>query len=96
MLTGLVMMVGARDATAKSLYAVAESLDLDQKVPVLACDIAPDGTLTRRSPRQNIPVHGAGAEGLALDLGSQRLFVTYVSSNIIEVVNAATLQSVGR
>ena len=35
------------------------------------------------------------AEGLALDPGSQRLFVTYVSSNIIEVVNAATLQSVG-
>jgi uncharacterized repeat protein (TIGR01451 family) len=93
-LTGLVMMIGARDATAKSLYAVAESMDLDQKVPVLACDIAADGTLTRQA-RQNIPVHGAGADGLALDPGSQRLFVTYYSSNVIEVLNAATLQSVG-
>jgi uncharacterized repeat protein (TIGR01451 family) len=94
-LAGLVIMVGARDAAAKSLYAIAESMDMDQKVPVLACDIAPDGTLTRQA-RRNIPVHGAGAEGLALDPGSQRLFVTYLSSNVIEVVNAVTLQSVGR
>jgi uncharacterized repeat protein (TIGR01451 family) len=93
--TVLVMMVGARAATAKSLYAIAESLDLDQKVPVLACDIAPDGTLTSQA-RQNIPVHGAGADGLALDPGSQRLFVSYFSSNIIEVVNAVTLQSIGK
>jgi len=73
---------------------IADSLDLNQKVPVLACDIAPDGTLTRQA-KQNIPVHGAGAEGLALDPGSQRLFVTYLSSNIIELLDAVTLQSVG-
>jgi uncharacterized repeat protein (TIGR01451 family) len=93
-LIGLLMMIGAHSATAKSLYVIAESLDLNQQVPVLACDIAPDGTLTLQA-RQTIPQHGAGGEGLALDPGSQRLFVTYNSSNVIELLDAVTLQSVG-
>jgi uncharacterized repeat protein (TIGR01451 family) len=90
----LMMMIGAHSATAKSLYVIAESLDLNQQVPVLACDIAPDGTLTLQA-KQTIPQYGAGGEGLALDPGSQRLFVTYNSSNVIEVLSAVTLHSVG-
>jgi uncharacterized repeat protein (TIGR01451 family)/fimbrial isopeptide formation D2 family protein len=93
-LTGLMMVIGTPGAAAKSLYAIAESLDPNQEVPILACDIAPDGTLTRQA-RRAIPLHGSGGVGLALDPQSQRLFVTYETSNVIELLDATTLVSVG-
>ncbi len=57
-------------------------------------DVASDGTLTQQV-RKTIPLYGAGAVGLALDTKSQCLFVSYKTSNVIAVLDATTLNSVG-
>lgn len=94
-LIALLMAAVRPAAAAQSLYVIAETSDLNmQQVPLLACDIAPDGKLTSRA-RRTIPLYGAGAAALASDAGSNRLFVTYRTSNVVVLVDAVTLETVG-
>jgi uncharacterized repeat protein (TIGR01451 family) len=94
LLAGLLIMVSARVATGKSLYVIAQIVNAEQQIPLQAYDIGTDGTLTFQA-QQIIPLYGAGAVGLGMDADSQRLFVTYESSNVIVLLDAATLATVG-
>jgi len=92
-LIGLLLLAATPTTTAKSLYVIAERLDANMQVPCLVCGIGSDGKLTRQGS-QIVPLHGAGAVGLALDPDSGLLFLTYLTSNVIEVLDAATLETV--
>jgi 6-phosphogluconolactonase (cycloisomerase 2 family) len=52
-----------------------------------------DDEIEYQATAENLQRHGDGAVGLALDPDSEILFVTYESSNIIEMVNAKTMLS---
>jgi len=79
-------------ASAKSLYVIA---DINGRpTPVQAYGIAIDGTLNFQV-EHNIPRHGWGAVGLAIDGDSKSLFVTYEESNRIQLINAATMTDIG-
>ena len=78
-------------AAAKSLYVIAD-INADP-TPIQAYDIQ-GGALVYQATH-NVPDHGWGAVGLAIDTGSEFLFVTYESSNTIQLVNAKTMADEG-
>jgi len=71
---------------ANSVYVIT-----DRYSTVKAYDI-PGDQIEEQTTATNLPDHG-GAVGLALDPGSETLFVTYEGSNIIEMVNAKKMVS---
>ena len=76
---------------AKSLYVITKH----ETSKVAAYQIQ-DDHLNNQSTADGLPDHAAGAVGLALDPDSGIMFVTYESSNIIEMVNARTLAPLGK
>ncbi|MHC4633445.1 MAG: hypothetical protein ACYS9C_19540 [Planctomycetota bacterium] len=50
--------------------------------------------IEEQATAENLQSHGDGAVGLALDPDSEMLFVTYEGSNIIEIMNAKTMEYV--
>jgi uncharacterized repeat protein (TIGR01451 family) len=88
------MMAAPRIAAAKSLYVIANIYRVEGGTPVQAYDIGPDGKLTFQVMR-TVPYYGIGAVGLALDPRSERLFITYEDSNVITLLNATTMETVG-
>jgi uncharacterized repeat protein (TIGR01451 family) len=94
LLAGLLVLAGTRIATAKSLYVVAETEFQQLQVRVHAYDIAPDGKLTFQA-QGHVPLYGARALAVALDSDSRHLFLTYLTSNVITVVDAVTLENAG-
>ncbi len=93
-LAGLLLLAGARSATAKSLYVVAATDFQRLQVRLQAYDIAPDGKLTFQAEGR-VPLYGARALAVALDSDSRHLFLTYLTSNVITVVDAVTLENAG-
>jgi DNA-binding beta-propeller fold protein YncE len=93
-LAGLLMLAGAGVATAKSLYVIAEVEYGEQRIRVHAYDVAPDGKLTFQA-QGYVPLQGAKALGLALDSDSRHLFLTCLTSNVITLLDAVTLQGEG-
>lgn len=89
-----VSMVGR--STAKSLYLIA---DINRSpTPIQAWDI--QATKLVFQAEHLVPYHGIGAVGLAFardpeDPLSGFLFVTYESSDVIELINAKNMQSEG-
>ena len=71
---------------ARSVYVITDSAST-----IKAYDIQGD-RIVEQVTAENLADHG-GAVGLALDPGSETLFVTYEGSNIIEMVNAKTMIS---
>ncbi|MDH4241934.1 MAG: hypothetical protein OEW48_20430 [Phycisphaerae bacterium] len=69
---------------ARSVYVIT-----DWASTVKVYDIQVD-QIVEQATAKNLADHG-GAVGLALDPGSEMLFVTYEGSNIIEMVNAKTM-----
>ncbi|MCL5281939.1 MAG: hypothetical protein M1376_18750 [Planctomycetes bacterium] len=94
MLAGLLLMAGARAAAAKSLYVIADVEYGEEQIRVHAYDIAPDGKLTFQA-QGYVPLYGAKALGLALDSDSRHLFLTCLTSNVITLLDAVTLQGEG-
>jgi uncharacterized repeat protein (TIGR01451 family) len=90
MAVGLVLGA-ATVAQAKSLYVIAEVLNLGGSTPVRAYNIGPGGILTYQT-EYGIRSRGGGTLGLAIDSLSQSLFVTYEDSDEIQVLNAVTMQ----
>ncbi len=75
---------------AKSLYVIA---DINQSPsPIQAYDI--QGTNLVYQATYNVPHHGYGAVGLAIDADAAILFVTYENSNIIQLVDAVTMTGI--
>jgi len=75
------------NAQAKSLYVIT-----NRSSTVAAYDIQGE-QIEHQINAQNLPDHGYGAVGLALDPDTATLFVTYENSNIIEMVNAKSMIS---
>lgn len=73
-------------AHARSVYVIT-----DWASTVKAYDIQGD-QIVEQATAENLADHG-GAVGLALDPGSEMLFVTFEGSNVIEMVNAKTMIS---
>ena len=73
-------------AHARSVYVITDGYST-----IKAYDIQGD-QIVEQATVENLAVHG-GAVGLALDPGSETLFVTYEGSGIIEMVNAKTMIS---
>jgi len=83
----VLLVVGGFAATAegRSVYAIT-----DRDSNVSAYDIS-GVTIEYRASDTDLPHHGSGAVGLALDPESGILFVTYEDSNAIEMLNAKTM-----
>lgn len=80
-------------AAAKSLYVIA---DINSSpTPIQAYDIQPGPTYLVYQATYNVPYHGWGGVGLAVDTDSKFLFVTYEASNTIELIDATTMTSQG-
>ncbi len=94
LLAGLLVLAGARVATAKSLYVIAEVEYATMQIRVHAYDISPEGKLTLQK-QGYVPLYGAEALGLALDSDSRHLFLTCLTSNVITLLDAVTLEGDG-
>lgn len=70
---------------AKSVYVIT-----DRSSTVKAYRIA-DDQIEEQTTAEDLPHNGDGAVALALDPDSETLFVTYESSEIIEMLNAKTM-----
>lgn len=92
LVTAMFITTVTETATAKSLYVIQDMIT--RPTPIYAYDIAADGTLSFVAEFA-IPFHDLGAVGLAMDSDSGYLFVTYESSNYIEVVDAAKMKRLG-
>ncbi|MDH4241932.1 MAG: hypothetical protein OEW48_20420, partial [Phycisphaerae bacterium] len=82
----ILIVLFTHTAHARSVYVIT-----DYESTIKAYDIQGD-QIVEQSTAENLANHG-GAVGLALDPGSEMLFVTYEGSNIIEMVNAKTMIS---
>ena len=69
---------------ARSVYVIT---DYESTIKAYAIQV---DQIVEQATAENLADHG-GAVGLALDPGSETLFVTYEGSNIIEMVNAKTI-----
>ncbi len=91
-LAGLLLASAAATVTqAKSLYVITQILNLGGATPVRAYDIGPAGLLTYQT-EYGVRSRGGGTVGLAIDSGSESLFVTYEGSNEIQVLDATTMK----
>ena len=80
-------------ASPKSLYVIA---DIDvYPTPIWSYDIQPADTYLVFQASYNISGEGMGAVGLGIDDATPALFVTYEGFNVIELINATTMQSMG-
>jgi len=91
---GLLVIAGAHVATAKSLYVIAEVEYMTQRIRVHAYDIAPEGKLTLQA-KGYASLYGAKSLAVALDSNSLHLFLTRVTSNVISLLDAVTLENDG-
>lgn len=81
-------------AAAKSLYVISDIAS--SPTPIQAYDIhKPAPPYLVHQATSPVPHHGGGAVGLAIDTDSAVLFVTYEMSNVIEIVDAQTMASLG-
>jgi len=78
----------AKTAQSKSVYVITKHMSSTVK----AYDIQ-DDQIEEQATAENLADQSSGAVALALDPDSQILFVTYESSNIIEMLNAKTMIS---
>ncbi len=83
----------AHEAHAKSLYLIA-NINADP-TPIHAYDIQPAPSYLAFQSAHGVPYRAGGGVGLGIDSDSATLFVTYEGSNIIELVNATTMNSTG-
>ncbi len=91
-LAAMLLLAGAAGVTtAKSLYVIAEVTSYDFATPIHAYDIGPDGLLTFQA-EYGVPFRGSGTIGLAVDSYSDNLFITFESSNFLQVLDASTLE----
>ncbi len=89
--TVMVLLALTGLALAKSLYVIADQNPIP--TPIRAYNINATGTLTFQA---EYGVSGVwGAVGLGLDSATNILFVTYESYNIINLVDAKTMQGIG-
>ncbi len=89
---GMLITTVTETATAKSLYIIAD-INADP-TPIRAYNIGADGTLSFQA-EYGIPKYSRGAVGMAIDTDSKSLFVTYETSNVIQLINAATMTETG-
>jgi 6-phosphogluconolactonase (cycloisomerase 2 family) len=82
-------------AQARSLYVIGSITNFGNPLPIMAYDIAPDGSLTFQR-QQTIPFRDGGAVGIAVDWQSEYLFVTFEYSDTISLLDARTLAEVGK
>ena len=79
------------NAYGKSVYVIA---NINQSpTPIQAYDI--QGNTIVYQATYSVPYHGWGAVGLGIDTDSKTLFVTYESSNIIQLLDATTMTDLG-
>ena len=79
-------------ASAKSLYVVAS---LSTNSPIRAYDINPTTGLITFQVSYTVSGYSGGAVDMAIDSDNGILFVVYEFSNVINMVNAKTMKSVG-
>ena len=81
-------------ASPKSLYVITNIGAVGGVYnPISAYEIR--STYLVHQTNQYIPFHGDGAVSLAIDSQSKTLFVTYESSNVIQLANATTFADLG-
>lgn len=94
----LLLVVGgswSNVAQGRSIYVIGSITNYYGPLPVLAYDVAPDGTLTFQA-EQGIPFRDAGAVGIAVDWRSGYVFVTYELSGFLQILDGRTMASVGK
>lgn len=93
----LLVLAGAwtNVAQGRSLYLIASITNWGNPLPIVAYNIAPDGSLTFQR-QQTIPFRDGGAVGIAIDWKSEFLFITYEFSGDLQVLDARTMADVGR
>ncbi len=86
----------ATAAMAKSLYVIADIRGStgNNTLPVRAYDIGAGGALSFQG-QHAMPPRGSGAIEMAIDSDSGHVFITYESSGVIQLLDAATMADVG-
>ena len=87
----LVSLFCARVAPGKSVYVITR-----HSSSMLAAYYVEDEQIQFQTTAENLPHHGTGAVGLALDPDSETLFVTYEDSGRIELVDARAMVYMSR
>ena len=86
-----ITMIGT--AMGKSLYVIA---DINSSpTPIDAYDIQPGPPYLVYQTTYFVPYHGWGGVGITIDTDAECLFITYESSNTIELIDATTMTSLG-
>ncbi len=80
-------------ASGKSLYVIDNINSDPTPISAYAIDAVHNQLIYQAT--YNVPYHGWGAVGLAIDTDSKTLFVTYEEDNVIELIDAATMTSLG-
>lgn len=92
MLIGLLLTVAVPRVNAKTVFVIAENTlaPSDLSASIQAYDVGANAVLSK--PRRGtFPLEGAHALGLSMDPSSNRLFVTYRTSNTVLLMDATTL-----
>jgi uncharacterized repeat protein (TIGR01451 family) len=80
-------------AAGKSLFVIADINSVP--TPIHAYDLQPSPSYVVFQSAHGVPNWANGAVGLAIDSDSATLFVTYEDSNVIQLLNATTMNSTG-
>ncbi len=80
-------------ALGKSLYLIADINSAP--TPISAYDIQPPPAYVVFQTTNPVPHRASGAVGLAIDSDTASLFVTYEGGNVIELINATTMEPMG-
>jgi len=89
----VIFVLSTYQVMAKSLYVIA-SINA-RPTPIHAYDIQPAPNYLAFQSEHGVPHHAGGGVGIAVDGDSATLFITYEHSNIIELINATTMNSTG-
>lgn len=86
----LIVLLASTGAMAKSLYVITDH----HAGTFWAYNIWPNGTISPQAS-YTIPNYGLGPSGVAIDLDTEVIFITYENSNRVALVDARTMTSIG-
>lgn len=81
------------NSSAKSVYVISDIAGTP--TPVQAYDVQPAPIYLDYQATDTVPRHANGAVGVAVDTDSATLFITYETSNTIQLVDATTMTGIG-
>ncbi len=90
----ITLLLGAGVVHANPIFVISDGNADPTLIRTYGIDI-PNFELLVFQSETDVPFHGSGGEGLAIDTTNAKLFVTYTGSNIIQILDATNLSDLG-